>query len=418
LPPADADAMRKALGADAATIAALSGTMRDTAAAAAAAGMVKLRDNAALLAGHAPTPPCRDDGARPDDEAIFDVAVGDLWATRVTLVRASRPAAVVPLGAALSAWEWPVATPKDPPVRRAGFHVRIACNQVSEPPMPSFQDIWPQPFDWFLMRGIALPRDDADVPALRAGLAAATTPAERLPWLLQLAIDPRVGARETLQLIDRALADARAAEAPFAFTGVALNLRSGLVAPADAIGMMGRLVAAVPAGPEARIMADWARLRMAALQVAGGQTAEALTTLQAVADQPAADPASVQEQLRRVAAWRLAVFGDTGDAVSTARRDAAGLPADACRTGPLAPVGIDLTGFVYPKDAKPFRPQGWVRLSLDIDVTGAVTAARVIEAAPPGLLEPAALTAARGYRFQPGQGLPCRAQILLINQPR
>ncbi len=434
LSAADQTAMLQSLLADQGVAAAMSGDTAQAATIYAATGLRNAGKNGQIAAVYATSAQCVPGGPEPDDHAIFEVAVGDIAPTRVTLVAASRPQAVAGLGAMLSAWEWAPATTDDPPARAAGFRVRVACAITGEPPIPAMTDLWPMPIDWFIARGIALPRDDAPLPALRAGLASAGAAGQpagaTVPWLLQLAIHPQVHRAERKRLLAQAVATSRDAGVPFALAGFTQMMLIDLERGRTAIDQLATIIAATPPDSANRIIADYARLRLSDFQFAAGRRDEAQLTLAAVRDAPplarSDDPGGWHAVLRQLAATRLAFAGDSQDGPSDARFAAISWPIDACIRGPQQPVLIFKPKIDYPKPLGAQQVGGRVNLRLDLDREGRVTAVRAVSSFPAGLLEQPAIDAARQLRFgappPPGRALkpaaprlPCRDHVWAIN---
>jgi protein TonB len=65
------------------------------------------------------------------------------------------------------------------------------------------------------------------------------------------------------------------------------------------------------------------------------------------------------------------------------------------------PQPISMGGVVFPTDAKAQRIEGYAIVAYDVTADGTVTNAEVVESVPPGVFDEAALTAVRGWRFQP-----------------
>jgi len=55
----------------------------------------------------------------------------------------------------------------------------------------------------------------------------------------------------------------------------------------------------------------------------------------------------------------------------------------------------------YPEDAQANHVEGYVVVTYDVDVDGNVANARVVDAAPPGVFDEAALKAVNAWRFYP-----------------
>jgi TonB family protein len=68
-------------------------------------------------------------------------------------------------------------------------------------------------------------------------------------------------------------------------------------------------------------------------------------------------------------------------------------------------------GLVFPPAAKEQRVEGYVVVSYDVTAEGTVVNAKVVESAPPGIFDEAALAAVRTWRFQPAvrSGAPAPA---------
>ncbi len=109
-----------------------------------------------------------------------------------------------------------------------------------------------------------------------------------------------------------------------------------------------------------------------------------------------------------------------------------GIGPSAPSSLPSVPLGIDTTwylarqvdGFpksigriepVYPEEARRRNLQGSLKLMLKIDDLGRVQEAEVVEAAPPGIFDAAALDAFRNARFTPAMrdGRPVRYQAYI-----
>jgi TonB family protein len=78
------------------------------------------------------------------------------------------------------------------------------------------------------------------------------------------------------------------------------------------------------------------------------------------------------------------------------------------------PQPLKLGGQVYPEQAAAQRVEGYVVVSYDVTVDGTTENARVVESFPALVFDEAALTAVRGWRFQPaidhGRTIPFRLE--------
>lgn len=396
-----------------------------------------------------------EDGLKPADVAVVEFSIDKNGRTVGVrpIYAAGGPAAGLAFARAVRDWSWePEKVAEIPPFFRVAARIEMRCSTAFE--RPSVGDSLSAVLkDWLMAKGVPVPpapegSKSAAIPAQRAALAAAIarspTSLSALAALVRLGSNPVISREEQIDLFARALAIARANDAPpLAQLALDLSIRqtSSLEAWEPAVfdrlisPMLGEPVYARDAQARAAIrliLAD--RLDAGARGRPDGRPTKeeprdrayegrVLTLLQQITEDKGLDDGS---PYRIGALIRIASIRQRNGDVAAARAafERSGLGADQCALMDAPPKITALPGSdAFPREAAFWGFEGWTQVQYDVSADGHAMNPRALLSYPPFIFTKAGTevfreaTFAKTYRPDGGLGCGSIAQRVRFHLP-